>query len=164
LGHDRIACLSCAEARWQSWAPRRRGHFESAINQRDGCECRSWKIDPAGPGGLEIAREILTCEFRPTAVFAVTDHEAIYVYQAARQLGLRIPQDISVVGFADLDFAESLSPPLTTMRQRPKEIGRQAARLTIDRIDGIVSGSDPATIRVGTDLIVRESTGPASHT
>ena len=159
LGHRRLACLSCGEASWQAWAPRRRGHFETSVRQHPDCEVQSWKLNADSQNGLEVARQILT-EFRPTAVFAVTDHEAVYVYQAADELGLRIPRDLSVVGFADLDFAATLSPPLTTMRQQPKEIGRQAARLILDRIHGTIPDSDPTTIRVAADLIVRHSTAP----
>jgi DNA-binding LacI/PurR family transcriptional regulator len=74
-------------------------------------------------------------------------------------LGLEIPHDVSIVGCADLDFAATLRPPLTTMRQRPREIGRRAAQLILDRLDGDMSESPPTTIRVGADLIVRKSTG-----
>ena len=93
-----------------------------------------------------------------SAVFAVTDHEALFLYEAAAELGLRIPDDVSVMGFADLDFAATLQPPLTTMRQKPKEIGRRAAQLILDRLDGDFGESSPTTIRVGAELIVRGST------
>src|SRR5690606_15798593 len=113
--------------------------------------------------GPEIAEEILKQSPRPTAVFCVTDHEALYIYEAAAKLGLRIPEDISVVGFADLDFSANLRPPLTTMRQRPKEIGRRAAQLILHRLDGTFGDHPPTTIRVSADLIVRSSTAqPAS--
>jgi LacI family repressor for deo operon, udp, cdd, tsx, nupC, and nupG len=91
-------------------------------------------------------------------VFAVTDHEAIFLYEAAAELGLEIPRDVSIVGFADLDFAATLRPALTTMRQRPREIGRRAAQLILDRLDGDMQDSPPMTIKVGADLIVRKST------
>ena len=70
-------------------------------------------------------------------MFAVSDHEAAFVHDAAAELGLKIPRDLSIVGFADLDFAATMDPPLTTMRQKPHEIGRLAAKLIMDRIDGI---------------------------
>jgi LacI family transcriptional regulator len=161
LGHRRIACLSCSETAWQAWAPRRRGYFESAVSNQPGAAYRSWKLNREGDNGVAVAKELLSSDFRPTAVFAVTDHEAVYVYKAAQELGLRIPDDVSVVGFADLDFASTLSPPLTTMRQRPQEIGRQAARLIVDRIDGVVESVDPTTIRVAAELVVRQSTASA---
>ncbi len=161
LGHRRIACLSSRETEWQAWSVRRREHFEHAIRSEPDAECRSWKLNEAGTNGLEVARSILQDQsLRPTAVFAVTDHEAQHIYAAAHELGLRIPEDISVAGFADLDFAEFLQPGLTTMRQRPREIGRQAARLVLDRLAGLIEQDDPAVVRVGSDLVVRASTGP----
>jgi len=158
LGHQEIACFSSRETTWQAWANRRRESFEKAVFSLAEVEVRSWRLNPWGTDGLEVAREILSQDPRPTAVFAVTDHEALYVYEAAGEMGLRIPEDLSVVGFADLDFAAALRPPLTTMRQRPKEIGRRAAQLMLDRLDGEFGDSPPTTIRVGADLIVRGST------
>ena len=160
LGHQNIACLSSRETAWQAWAVRRRVSFEEAIQSHEGVQVKSWRLNQWGTDGLEIAEEILTQDPRPTAVFSVTDHEALFLYEIADKLGLRIPEDVSIVGFADLDFAATLHPPLTSMRQRPKEIGRRAAQLIIDRLDGDFGGSPPTTIRVGGDLIVRTSTAP----
>ena len=158
LGHKNIACLSSRETAWQAWAFRRRGSFEEALASREGIDLSCWRLNQWGTNGVEIAEEILSQDPRPTAVFAVTDHEALFIYEAAEKLGLKIPEDLSVVGFADLDFSAKLHPPLTTVRQRPKEIGRRAAQLILDRLDGDLEGSPPTTIRVGGDLIVREST------
>jgi LacI family transcriptional regulator len=160
LGHKNIACLSSRETAWQAWAVRRRESFEQALAGQPGVTVKSWRLNPWGTDGPEIAEEILTQDPRPTGVFCVTDHEALYIYEAAAKLGLRIPEELSVVGFADLDFAASLRPPLTTMRQRPKDIGRRAAQLILDRLDGDFADHPPTTIRVGADLIVRNSTSP----
>ena len=162
LGHRDIACLSSREAAWQAWAVRRRECFEQAVEDLGGGSVRSWRLNQWGTDGLEVAREILSQQPRPTAVFAVTDHEARFLYEAALEWGLQIPRDLSVVGFADLDFAASMRPPLTTMRQKPREIGRRAAQLILDRLDGDMVDSPPTTIRVGADLVVRKSTGRAS--
>lgn len=160
LGHKHIACLSSRETAWQAWAVRRRESFEKALSNHPDVTLRCWRLNPWGSNGVEIATEILTQSPRPSAVYCVTDHEALFVYEAAAKLGLRIPEDFSVVGFADLDFAANLRPPLTTMRQRPKEIGRRAAQLILDRLDGELADHPPTTIRVGGDLIVRGSTAP----
>ena len=81
------------------------------------------------------------------------------VLQAAAELNLQIPRDVSLIGFADLDFAATMNPPLTTMRQRPYEIGRLAAKLIVDRIDGVLSADhEPTTVKVTADLIIRNST------
>lgn len=160
LGHRRIACLSSRETPSQTWAVKRRSSFEEAVRRNGDATVRSWQLNAHGSNGLEVARELLTDKLRPTAVFAVSDHEAAFVRQAAGELGLRVPQDLSIVGFADLDFAATMSPPLTTMRQKPHEIGRLAAKLIMDRIDGIMPDEEPTTIKVAAELIVRKSTAP----
>ena len=98
LGHREIACLSSRETAWQAWAIRRRTEFEEAVKNEAGVEVKTYRLNPWGTNGLEVAAEILTQDPRPTAVFSVTDHEARFVYQAAEQLGLKIPEDLSVVG------------------------------------------------------------------
>jgi LacI family transcriptional regulator len=161
LGHRRIWCLSSRETPSQTWAVKRRSSFESAVRRRSDATVKSWRLNPQGTNGLQVARELLIDELRPTAVFAVSDHEAEFIYQAATGLGRQIPRDLSVVGFSDLDFAASMEPPLTTMRQQPREIGRLAANLIMDRIDGIMpSSGDPTTVKVATELIIRNSTAP----
>jgi LacI family transcriptional regulator len=70
-----------------------------------------------------------------------------------------IPRDLSLVGFADLDYAALMNPPLTTMRHKSLDIGRLAVKLIMDRIDRIISDDEaPCTIKVSADLIVRNST------
>ncbi len=159
-GHRRIACLSSREAPSQTWAFKRRGCFEQAVKSCADATCRAWHLNKQGSNGLEVAREILSGDFHPTAVFGVSDHEAMCIYQAAAELGLKIPRDLSVVGFADLDFAATLDPPLTTMRQKPQEIGRLAAKLIMDRVAAESPDTEPTTIKVDAELIERKSVGP----
>lgn len=158
LGHRRIACLSSRETLSQTWAVKRRSSFEEAVRRCADATVKSWRLNPQGSNGLEVARELLTDELRPTAVFAASDHEAKFVYEAAAELGKEIPRDLSIVGFADLDFAPMMNPPLTTMRQKPHEIGRLAAKLIIERIDGVMPDDDRTTIKVAAELIIRNST------
>src|SRR3954449_1235369 len=161
LGHRRIACLSSRETASQTWAIKRRGSFEEAAQRCADCRVKSWLLNAQGSNGLEVARELLKHELQPTAVFAVSDHEAAFVREAAKEIGMKVPQDLSIVGFADLDFAATMNPPLTTMRQKPHEIGRLAAKLIMDRIDGVISNEEePTTIKVPAELIVRQSTAP----
>jgi LacI family transcriptional regulator len=163
LGHRRIACLSSRETPSQTWAVKRRGSFEDAVRRCPDAMVKSWRLNIHGTNGREIARELLADDLHPTAVFAVSDHEAAYVHDAALEIGLAIPRDLSIVGFADLDFAATMDPPLTTMRQKPHEIGRLAAKLIMDRIDGLMPDeSEPTTIKVPAELIVRESTAAPS--
>jgi LacI family transcriptional regulator len=159
LGHRRIACLSSRETPSQTWAVKRRSSFEEAVARCADATVKSWHLNAQGSDGVEVARQLLTDEMRPTAVFAVTDHEAAFVNQAAAELDMKVPRDLSIVGFADLDFAATMNPPLTTMRQKPYEIGRLAAKLILDRIDGIISDDDaPTIIKVVADLVIRNST------
>jgi LacI family transcriptional regulator len=164
LGHRRIACLSSRETQSQTWAVRRRTSFEEAVRRHPDATIKSWRLNPQGTNGREVARDLLTDDLRPTAVFAASDHEASFAHDAAVELGMKIPNDLSIVGFADLDFAATMDPPLTTMRQKPHEIGRLAAKLIMDRIDGIVpDDNEPTTIKVAAELIVRSSTAPPSN-
>jgi LacI family transcriptional regulator len=160
-GHRRIACISSRETPSQTWAIERRSAFENAIRECRDAKVKSWHLNALGTDGLDVARELLRDELRPTAVFAVSDHEATFIYQAASELGLRIPDDLSVVGFADLDFAATMKPPLTTMRQRPHEIGRLAAKLIMDRIHRIANDNDLTVVKVPAELVVRDSTASA---
>jgi LacI family transcriptional regulator len=93
-----------------------------------------------------------------TAIFAGSDQQALGVYEAARQRGLRIPQDLSVVGFDDLPAARWVSPPLTTVRQPLTQMGRVAAEMLGDLINGLPPRS--GRVELSTELIVRESTAP----
>ena len=73
---------------------------------------------------------------RPTAIFAVNDWMALKVYRAAELLGLRIPDDLSLVGYDDLDIAQYQKPPLTTVRQNANQMGAEAARRLLALIEG----------------------------
>ena len=159
LGHRRIACVSTDEGPFHTWATRRRDQFEDALSHAPDITYEAFLIKE-GPGNAVPAAMKMLSEWEPTAVFCVTDHQAAAVYQAAHKLNIRIPEELSVVGFADLDFAPLLSPPLTTVRQRPKEIGRQAARFVIDRLQGVIDDDKPTAVRIGAELIERESLAP----
>ena len=95
---------------------------------------------------------------RPTAVFARNDFTAIGAISAIKEAGLRIPQDIAVVGYDDVPLASHTSPPLTTVRQPTREQGRIAAEFLLQRIEG--TKPLPREERIfPCELIVRESTG-----
>lgn len=108
--------------------------------------------------GLRRARELLAvpASRRPTAVFAVTDVLALATYEVARELGLAIPDDLSVVGFDDIEAAARATPPLTTVSQDLEGKGRAAARAALDLVEG-----RPAKVpRLSAELEVRASTAP----
>ncbi|HEX6685401.1 MAG TPA: LacI family DNA-binding transcriptional regulator [Candidatus Limnocylindrales bacterium] len=108
--------------------------------------------------GLALGRELLSLSDPPTAVLCGNDLQALGVYEAARQRGLRIPQELSVVGFDGIDAGTWCGPPLTTVCQPFRAIGAAAAKLVL----ALISGRVPAQTRieVPTTLIVRSSTAP----
>ncbi|MDQ0577554.1 LacI family DNA-binding transcriptional regulator [Agromyces albus] len=97
----------------------------------------------------------------PTAIFASNDLAAFGVLDAARDHGLVVPRDLSVVGFDDVPLAQRVSPPLTTVRQPIDEIGRLATATLFE----VIAGRDPGELeRCPVELVVRESTAPPAHT
>ncbi|MFF1877271.1 LacI family DNA-binding transcriptional regulator [Leifsonia sp. NPDC058230] len=105
----------------------------------------------------ESARELLTRTDRPTAVFAANDMSALGVLQVAGELGLRVPEDLSVIGFDDIPEAASSTPPLTTLAQPLHDIGAQALQMLIELLDG---REVPDGVHLPAVLVVRGSTGP----
>ncbi|PRY59943.1 LacI family DNA-binding transcriptional regulator [Glycomyces artemisiae] len=158
LGHRRIGVVA---------GP---GDMEAARARLDGFRAA---LDlagvPADPGlvrhgdfsierGRDLAEELLRLDEPPTAIFAGNDGTALGVYHAAARLGVRIPEDLSVVGFDDLPKARWMIPPLTTVRQPLKGMGAAAARMVV----GLAAGETLPQQRVelATELVVRESTAP----
>ncbi len=110
-------------------------------------------------GGYEATREILKSSPRPTAIFAANDSMAIGAMRAIREVGLSVPEDISLVGFDNIAMAALVHPPLTTIDQFPRELGTRAAHLLFSRLDGEESGP-PEMLLMAFSLVVRESTRP----
>lgn len=107
--------------------------------------------------GFDAAAQLLKLAERPTAIFCENDEMAIGAMQCLKQAGLRIPEDISVAGFDDINFAEYSDPPLTTIAQPAEEFGRTAVSLLIDVLQGRVTKA--AKVILPFDLIIRKSTG-----
>ncbi len=107
-------------------------------------------------GGRDKGRRLLLLDDPPTAIFAGSDLQAMGLYEAARELGVRIPDDLSVVGFDDLPVARWVGPPLTTVRQPLTEMAEEATRLALT----LSRGGEPVNLRMdlATDLVVRQST------
>jgi LacI family transcriptional regulator len=132
LGHRRIGHLAAPSV--ATWALARRRAFESALARMPGTSVVTREATAGGTDlGIVPARELLSLADRPTAIFAASDLYAKTVYRAARELNINIPDDLTVVGFSDDDFALEMSPPLTTVRQPAYEIGRRAAEVVLDR-------------------------------
>ena len=108
------------------------------------------------PGGYEGAMALLEDEqSRPTAIFAGNDLQAMGVYEAARQLKIRIPEDLSVIGFDDIQTAAYMGPALTTVRQPLQDMAATAARMVIDTNEG---RKIQKRVVLSTSLVVRDST------
>jgi GntR family transcriptional regulator of arabinose operon len=105
--------------------------------------------------------QLLSRTDRPSAIFAVNDFEALALLQAAQRRELRVPEDLALVGFDDLNFTAHLSPPLTTVAQPCLDLGLRAGNLLIDRIEGQTGA--PKHIVLPTNLLVRESCGARVH-
>jgi DNA-binding LacI/PurR family transcriptional regulator len=113
--------------------------------------------------GYEVTRRLLAAGRRFTALFAFNDISAIGAIGALRDAGLRVPADVSVVGFDDIQSAGYQNPGLTTVRQPLREMGERAARTLLQRIEANGRGREPRLIRVAPQLIVRGTTAPLSR-
>jgi LacI family transcriptional regulator len=107
------------------------------------------------------ARKLLSLPERPTAIFAANDMSAMGVYQAARDFGLGIPADLSVVGFDNLHESAYLSPPLTSIDQFVEKMGTMATELRVKLVKGESLPINPAEeghlYKIPTQLVIRDS-------
>ena len=156
LRHERIGLITGPPDLMTSHA--REAGYRAAL------ESAGLAIDPAlirsgrfvrADGELH-GRELLRLPDRPTAIFAGSDNHALGVYTAAREAGLRIPRDLSVVGFDDLEIATLIGPPLTTIRQPLADMAEAATRMALQ---DDASGARPH-LELPTRLVVRGSTAP----
>lgn len=164
LGHHRIgftyggpaSSLQVTSIR-DRWLGYRRAleHYGLAYDERLVFQ-RNQKAD-----ALQEYEKYLQVTERPNAVFAVNDLEALALMKAAQRLGMRVPQELALVGFDDLSFSEHLAPPLTTIYQPRKDLGLRAINLLLDRIEGI--RLPPEHVELPTNLIIRESCGAKLH-
>lgn len=156
LGHRRIGFLAG------------RGDLESSRQReqgyRAGLRAAGIAFDPglvrAGEYRRETshtpARELLTLPDRPTAIFAANDLSAIATLEVAAELGLRVPEDLSVVGFDNIPESALTTPPLTTVHQPLQRMGAEAVSILIGHIDGTADRVEHLTLP--TELVRRGST------
>jgi LacI family transcriptional regulator len=158
LGHRRIAYLGGPETAACNQA---RMHGYRAAMEAEGAPV------PAGyvlhgrfeyPDGVTGGAALLDHPERPTAIFAGSDEVALGVVEAARERGLRVPADLSIVGFDDTLLARMASPPLTTVRQPLREMGQVAVRTALRMVAGETIESHH--VELATRLVVRGSTAP----
>jgi LacI family transcriptional regulator len=160
LGHRRVAYLGgrataeCSQARLAG--------FRSAL-ETAGVTLPSDYVHSADDfhyeDGLLVAPLLLSLPERPTAIFAASDELARGAIEAARALGMTVPDDLSIVGFDDTEIARIASPPLTTIRQPLQEMGAVALRTVLRLVAG--EKIDSNHVELATELVVRASTAPA---
>lgn len=159
LGHTRVAFISGPDS-FRSSHERGRGFAEGLAEH-------GLKLDPAYvrrgaytfESGVAAAADLLAAPNPPTAIFAGNDEMAIGVMKAARDAGLDVPFDLSIVGFDDLPMASRVWPNLTTVRLPVRDMGRMAAEKLTARSRGL----DPATLdqaEIIPSLVVRDSAAP----
>ncbi|HLT11071.1 MAG TPA: LacI family DNA-binding transcriptional regulator [Micromonosporaceae bacterium] len=158
LGHRRIGMIAgprrllCSRARLDGY----RAALDAAGTEVDEDLVRYG--DFGHESGLAAATALLEMPDPPTAIFAASDVMALGVYEAARRKGLRVPEDVSVVGFDDLPEVRYAAPALTTVRQPLSEMGMLAARTVVRLASG--ESLESPRIELVTALVVRDSTAP----
>ena len=161
LGHRRIAIIAGIPTHLTSRA--RLAGYRAAL------ETKGIVIDPAliRPGhfdhesGYVQTLELLELPVPPTALFAASDTQAIGIYRALYAKNLHVPGDISVIGFDDIPSAARMGPPLTTIRQPLREMGRTGAQMLLQMLDG--KTLENKRVELATSLIPRESCAPPAE-
>jgi len=158
LGHTRIAAITGPEDMMCSLA--RLDGFRSAMNSAGVAVDESLiRFGNFGAdGGRNHARDILSSENRPTAIFAGSDLQALGVLDVARTLGIRVPHELSIVGYDNIQLAEWTSPSLTTIHQPLRQMAEEAARLVIRMSEAELETIPRMDLAI--HLVVRESTAP----
>jgi LacI family transcriptional regulator len=162
LGHTEIAFMkgqsfsSDSEQRWRSI---RQVAKDLKIKIKPELTVQLDSLDSTPQLGYPFAKQLLDRKVPFTALFAYNDISALGAILAFQEAGLRVPQDISVIGFDDIQGAAYSNPSLTTVRQPLVEMGRLAAQTLLARIEG--ANDYPAEIPIEPELVVRQSTAQA---
>ena len=159
LGHRRIGVIAGPD-NWLASEARLAGHA-SALAEAGVLPSPELvrATEPTTRHGYQAANALLDLPQRPTALIGFNDKAAVGALTAAAQRGLRVPDDLSIAGFDDIDLAQATSPMLTTVRQPLAEMGRMAVSLLIRLLDG--HRVDALHVELATELVVRGSTGAA---
>ena len=156
IGHTRIACISNAPASFSSAYERVLGYKEALIESGIAPEDEMIQYADFDPqSGFDRMKSLLTSGKEFTAVFVASDNVAMGAKSALREAGLRIPDDISIMGFDDIPWAKYSDPPLTTVSLPAQELASRACLLLLD----LMRGSDPVekNLVLDTELVVRKS-------
>lgn len=156
LGHKRIALVGCTP------------HYSSASQREEGYKkaLHDANIEPdeeliirgdyGFKSGYDCAVKLMDRDKKPTAVFAISDMQAIGVIKALKGRGIRVPEDISVMGFDNIAFSEIYDPGITTVSQPTYKIGSNAMNILINQLKGEANSHQHVILKHG--LVIREST------
>ncbi|HEY8426131.1 MAG TPA: LacI family DNA-binding transcriptional regulator [Limnochordales bacterium] len=132
-----------------------------------GLKVEPWMVQPGDytrMAGMQAVERWIRGGTLPTAIFASNDQMAHGAMDALRQHGLRVPQDVSVMGFDDIPVAALLDPPLTTVSQRMYEMGMRAATMLLQRLSGETGGDETERVIIEPTLVIRASCAPPRAT
>jgi len=166
LGHRQIAFIKGQEFSSDTevrWANIERAAQEMKLPISPALVAQLKGDSPTPEPGYQATRKLLAAGKRFTALFAFNDISAMGAMRALREAKLRVPVDVSVMGFDDIQSASYQNPALTTVRQPLRDMGRIAAETLLHRIRGPESGSNSGQIAVEPELVVRETTCPPSN-
>ena len=105
-----------------------------------------------------LAEDLLNSGINSCAIFAVNDPVAVGAIKRLKEFNVKIPEQIGIAGFSNNPITEMISPAITTVDQHSFEMGKKAAEVLINEIDGISISGDDLDIKLDTELIIREST------
>jgi LacI family transcriptional regulator len=164
LGHRRIACITNAHPSGDvgEAAGRLRGYREALeahglVAGKDLIRFGNYHER----SGLEAMQSLLRQDVPPSAVFVASDEVALGALRAARDAGLRIPEDLALVGFDDIPITRYVMPALTTVHVPAREIGARAASILVSMLE---DGPTQSSVLLPTELVVRDSTAPPRAT
>jgi LacI family transcriptional regulator len=161
LGHRRVGFVALGEAGNTAVEARLEGLLEAL--QRGGAVCRpEWRLftrQQTPEDGIAAADLYAQLAERPTAVFVAADRVAIGFVHRLRERGLRVPEDVAVVGYDDIHYSQFLEVPLTTVALPKHELGRRAAQILFGRIEANDVGGPPQQVLLQPRLVVRRSCG-----
>ncbi|WP_066190424.1 LacI family DNA-binding transcriptional regulator [Gracilibacillus timonensis] len=149
LGHRKIAHITGTQSMYT--AIERTEAYKAAMESRGLVVPDSYIVNGgyySYEGGREAMLKLLLLRDRPTAVYVSGDLMAIGAMKVIREAGLRVPEDISVIGFDDIPVTGHIDPPLTTIRQNTEVIGKQAAIVLLDEINHLSKGRENHVIPV----------------
>jgi Transcriptional regulators len=164
LGHRRVV-YAHGRMGYPGRHARLRG-FSEAINAIEGMELReiSFADDQAASDLRDALLAMVRDDFEPTAFFCGSDGVAVTVVSELMRMGLRVPEDVSVIGHADYGIATQISPQLTTVQMPHRQMGVAAVRILLGRAGGSseLDGLPPQRVSLVPRLVERQSSGPAS--